>query len=69
MEDWRGNNFIGAAKGLNTDLKAAGDPRRVEVVIIQDNIDWGDYVTEFVLSYVANEEPDIWLTGHEYIGV
>ena len=69
MEDWRGNNFIGAAKGLNTDLEAAGDPRRVEVVIIQDNIDWGDYVTEFVLSYVANEEPDIWLTGHEYIGV
>ncbi|MEE8592964.1 MAG: ABC transporter substrate-binding protein, partial [Candidatus Bipolaricaulota bacterium] len=69
MEDWRGNNFILAAEGLNADLEAAGDPRRVEVVIIQDNIDWGDYVTEFVLSYVANEEPDIWLTGHEYIGV
>jgi inositol-phosphate transport system substrate-binding protein len=69
MEDWRGNNFIVAAEGLNADLEAAGDPRRVEVVIIQDNIDWGDYNTEFVLSYVANEEPDIWLTGHEYIGV
>ncbi|MCK4411601.1 extracellular solute-binding protein [Candidatus Bipolaricaulota bacterium] len=69
MEDWRGNNFILAAEGLNADLEAAGDPRRVEVVIIQDNIDWGDYNTEFVLSYVANEEPDIWLTGHEYIGV
>ena len=69
MEDWRGNNFILAAEGLNADLEAAGDSRRVEVVIIQDNIDWGDYNTEFVLSYVANEEPDIWLTGHEYIGV
>jgi len=69
MEDWRGNNFILAAKQLNADLEAAGDPRRVEVVINQDNINWGDYVTEFVLSYGAGEEPDIWLTGHEYIGV
>jgi inositol-phosphate transport system substrate-binding protein len=69
MEDWRGNNFILAAEGLNADLEAAGDPRRVEVVINQDNIDWGDYVTEFVLSYGAGEDPDIWLTGHEYIGV
>jgi len=69
MEDWRGNNFIIAADGLNADLEAAGDPRRVEVVIIQDNIDWGPYVTEFVLSYGAGEAPDIWLAGHEYIGV
>ena len=69
MEDWRGNNFILAAEGLNADLEAAGDPRRVEVVINQDNINWGDYVTEFVLSYGAGEAPDIWLTGHEYIGV
>ena len=69
MENWRGNNFILAAKELNADLEAAGDPRRVEVVINQDNIDWGDYVTEFVLGYGADEAPDIWLTGHEYIGV
>ncbi len=69
MENWRGNNFILAAKELNADLEAAGDPRRVEVVINQDNIEWGDYVTEFVLGYGADESPDIWLTGHEYIGV
>ncbi|MCK4392978.1 extracellular solute-binding protein, partial [Candidatus Bipolaricaulota bacterium] len=69
MEDWRGNNFLLAAEQLNADLEAAGDPRRVEVEIIQDNIGWGDYVAEFVLSYGAGEAPDIWLTGHEYIGV
>ncbi len=27
MEDWRGNNFLLAAEGLNADLEAAGDPR------------------------------------------
>jgi len=68
MENWRGNNFILAAEELNADLEAAGDPRRVEVEIIQDNIGWGDYVTEFVLGYQAGEAPDIWLSGHEYIG-
>lgn len=68
MESWRGNNFILAAEELNADLEAAGDPRRVRVEIIQDNIGWGDYVTEFVLGYQAGEAPDIWLAGHEYIG-
>jgi len=68
MENWRGNNFILAAEELNADLEAAGDPRRVKVEIIQDNIGWGDYVTEFVLGYQAGEAYDIWLSGHEYIG-
>ena len=67
MENWRGNNFLLAVEELNADLEAAGDPRRVKVEIIQDNMDWGDYVKEFVLSYGSGEAPDIWLTGHEYI--
>ena len=69
MEDWRGNNFLLAENDLNADLEAAGDPRRVKVEIIQDSLEWGEYITEFVLGYGAGESPDIWLTGHEYIGV
>jgi len=68
MENWRGNNFLIAAQDLNADLEAVGDPRRVEVEVIQDNMGWGELVTEFVLGYGAGEAPDIWLTGHEYIG-
>lgn len=68
MENWRGLNFIIAEKDLNADLEAIGDPRRVKVEIIQDNMEWGPFVTEFVLAYGAGEAPDIWLTGHEYIG-
>jgi len=68
MEDWRGLNFIVAERDLNADLEAISDPRRVKVEIIQDNLDWGEYITEFVLGYGAGESPDIWLTGHEYIG-
>jgi len=69
MENWRGNNFLLAENDLNADLEAAGDPRRVKVEVIQDNLEWGPFVTEFVLGYGAGESPDIWLTGHEYIGV
>lgn len=68
MENWRGLNFIVAEQDLNADLEAIGDPRRVKVEIIQDNMNWGPYVTEFVLAYSAGEAFDIWLTGHEYIG-
>ncbi|MBA7530862.1 hypothetical protein ES705_23073 [subsurface metagenome] len=68
MENWRGLNFLIAERDLNADLEAAGDSRRVKVEIIQDNLDWGEYITEFVLGYGAGESPDIWLTGHEYIG-
>jgi inositol-phosphate transport system substrate-binding protein len=68
MESWRGNNFFLAAEELNADLEAAGDPRRVKIELIMDNLGWGDYVTEFVLGYQAGEAFDIWLSGHEYIG-
>lgn len=68
MENWRGDNLVLAAVQLNVDLKAAGDPRRVEIELIQDNMDWGPFLSEFVLGYGAGEAPDIWLTGHEFIG-
>ena len=69
MESWRGDNFVLAAEELNADLEAAGDPRRVEVEIVQnDPRDWNVYLNEFVMSFGAGEAPDIWLTGHEYIG-
>ena len=68
MENWRCNNFILAAQELNADLEAAGDSRRVKVKIIQDNENWGPYVTDFVLGYEAGTAPDIWLAGNEYIG-
>jgi len=68
MENWRVNSFLAAAKDLNADLEARGDPRRVEVEVIQDNLGWAEYVNEFVIGYGVGETPDIWLTGHEYIG-
>ena len=68
MENWRGNNFLIVTQDLNTDLEAIGDPRHIKVEVIQDNLGWGEHVTEFVLGYGAGESPDIWLTGHEFIG-
>jgi inositol-phosphate transport system substrate-binding protein len=68
MENWRGLNFLVAEKDLNADLEAIGDSRRVKVEIIQDNLGFGELVTEFVLGYGVGEAPDIWLTGHEFIG-
>ena len=40
MENWRGLNFLVAEKDLNADLEAMGDPRRVKVEVIQDNLEW-----------------------------
>jgi inositol-phosphate transport system substrate-binding protein len=67
MEDWRVDIFFVAAQVLNADLEARSDPRRVEVEVIQVNLDWSEYVNKFVHDYDAGEAPDIWLTGHEYI--
>lgn len=68
MEDWRCNNILMAVPEVNADLEAADDNRRVQVEVVQDNLGWGDFVQEFVLAFDAGEAPDIWLTGHEYIG-
>ena len=67
-EDWRGNNLLDAVAGVNADLEAAGDSRRVVVDVIQDNTDFGDIMQEFALAYEDGKAPDILLTGHEFIG-
>lgn len=62
-EDWRCNNFaeveadVEAELGINLNLN-----------LIQDNIAWEDYKTEFLLAADAGEAPDIILSGHEDIG-
>ncbi len=68
MEDWRGNNILMAVPEVNALLEAKGDNRRLQAEVVQDNMGWGDLVTEFVLATDAGEAPDIWLTGHEFIG-
>ncbi len=67
-EDGRCNNLLRGVVDANAALAAAGDDRRVEVQIIQDNADWGDYTTEFELASDAGQAPDIIVAGHESIG-
>ena len=67
-EEGRCNNLLRGAVDANAALAAAGDSRRVQVDIIQDNADWGDYNTEFELASSAGEAPDIIVAGHESIG-
>jgi inositol-phosphate transport system substrate-binding protein len=67
-EDGRCNNLLRAIPAANAALEAAGDNRRIDLTIIQDNADWGDYKNEFVLASDAGEAPDIIVSGHEDIG-
>ncbi|MCZ6737604.1 MAG: extracellular solute-binding protein [Actinobacteria bacterium] len=67
-EDGRCNNLLKGVVDANAQLAADGDDRRVEVKIIQDNADWGDYKTEFELASQAGEAPDIMVSGHEDVG-
>jgi inositol-phosphate transport system substrate-binding protein len=68
FEDGRCNNLIAAVGAANAALAEAGDDRRIELITIQDDADWGDYKTEFELSSEADEAPDIIVSGHEHIG-
>ena len=68
VEDGRCNNLLKGVVAANATLEAAGDSRRVEVQIIQDNADWGDYRVEFELASDAGQAPDIIVSGHEDIG-
>jgi inositol-phosphate transport system substrate-binding protein len=67
-EDGRCNNLLKGVVDANAQLAADGDDRIVEVKIIQDNADWGDYKTEFELASQAGEAPDIMVSGHEDVG-
>ena len=67
-EDGRCNNLVSAVGAANAALAEAGDDRRIDLEIIQDDADWGDYKTEFELASEAGEAPDIVCSGHEHIG-
>ena len=67
-EDGRCNNLVSAVGATNAALAETGDDRRIELEIIQDNADWGDYKTEFELASDAGAAPDIVCSGHEHIG-
>ncbi|HIP88123.1 MAG TPA: extracellular solute-binding protein [Anaerolineales bacterium] len=67
-EEGRCNNLLAAVGAANAALAEMGDDRRIELEIIQDNADWGDYKTEFELASDAGEAPDIICSGHEHIG-
>jgi len=67
-EDGRCNNLVSAVGATNAALAEMGDDRRIELEIIQDNADWGDYKTEFELASDAGAAPDIVCSGHEHIG-
>jgi inositol-phosphate transport system substrate-binding protein len=62
-EEWRCNNFSEVVDEVSAELGTT-----IELNLIQDDKDWGDYKTEFVLSSEAGESPDIILSGHEDIG-
>jgi inositol-phosphate transport system substrate-binding protein len=68
IEDGRCNNLLRGVVDANASLEASGDSRRVELKIIQDNPDAGDYVTEFELASSAGDAPDIIAAAHVNIG-
>lgn len=62
-ENWRCDNFAEVEEEVEANLGI-----NLELNLIQDNKDWGDYKQEFVLASEAGEAPDIILSGHEDIG-
>jgi len=62
-ESWRCNNFAEIEEAVEMELGID-----LELNLIQDNVGWADYKTEFVLAADAGEAPDIILSGHEDIG-
>ncbi len=62
-EDWRCNNFAEVEEQVEAELGI-----QLELNLVQDNKDWGEYKNEFVLASEAGEAPDIMLSGHEDIG-
>ena len=62
-EGWRCNNF----SEVQSQVEAALG-KKLELTLIQDDKDWGEYKNEFVLASEAGEAPDIILSGHEDIG-
>ncbi len=62
-EGWRCDNFSQVEETVEKTLGI-----QIDLTLIQDDKDWGEYKNEFVLASEANEAPDIILSGHEDIG-
>lgn len=62
-EGWRCDNFAQVEEQVEAELGVD-----IELTLIQDNKDWGEYKNEFVLATEAGDAPDIILSGHEDIG-
>ncbi len=62
-EGWRCDNFAEVETQVEEALGI-----QIDLTLIQDDKDWGEYKNEFVLSSEAGEAPDIILSGHEDIG-
>jgi inositol-phosphate transport system substrate-binding protein len=62
-EGWRCDNFAEVEAQVEAALGI-----QIELTLIQDDKDWGEYKNEFVLASEAGEAPDIILSGHEDIG-
>jgi len=62
-EGWRCDNFAEVEEQVEQELGV-----QLDLTLIQDDKDWGEYKNEFVLASEAGEAPDIILSGHEDIG-
>lgn len=62
-EGWRCDNFSEIEAQVEQKLGV-----EINLTLIQDDKDWGEYKNEFVLASEAGEAPDIILSGHEDIG-
>jgi inositol-phosphate transport system substrate-binding protein len=62
-EGWRCDNFSQVEEQVEEELGID-----LNLTLIQDNKDWGEYKNEFILASEAGEAPDIILAGHEDIG-
>lgn len=62
-ENWRCDNFAEVEEQVEAELGI-----QLDLNLVQDNVGWEDYKTEFLLAADAGEAPDIILSGHEDIG-
>lgn len=62
-EGWRCDNFAQVEEQVEQELGI-----QLDLTLIQDDKDWGEYKNEFVLASEAGEAPDIVVSGHEDIG-
>jgi inositol-phosphate transport system substrate-binding protein len=62
-EGWRCDNFSQVEEQVEQELGI-----QLDLTLIQDDKDWGEYKNEFVLASEAGEAPDIILSGHEDMG-